>query len=310
MSEPLLEEYLTSLAKLEGYAPATVHRHRRVCCAWAQHLASGKGAVITKAQPEDLLAFISHRGEQGASETTIRSELCVLRTLYEWLLRYRKILLNPAASLPHLICVPAQEKLWLTVEECFRLLASFDSSSPSGLRDRMTVALLWSTGLRNRELVTLRWRDVDLDEGTLLVRHGKGGKQRQVFLNDRVRADLVSYRDRLGGHRDDPIIFAIGGRSLPEPGQRKPLSASRLVELIRTRASAAGLDKPVNPLTFRHTFATHMYEAGASVEEIKEMLGHDDESETSVYLHVTLEAARQLLADHVANPGRYPGTGW
>jgi site-specific recombinase XerD len=309
MSERLVEEYLTSLEKLQGFACATVDRHRRVCSGWVKYLVSTRGVEVGRAEPEDLLAFVSRRSEEGAAEATIRSELCVLRTLYEWLLRFRKIVVNPAASLPRLICLPAREKLWLTVEECFRLVESFDTSTPTGLRDQLIVALLWSTGLRNRELVGLRWEDVDLDEGTLLVRRGKGGKQRQVFLNDRVCQDLVSYRQSLGWKRDEPVFFAIG-QALPEPGSRRPLSASRLVEVISQRAAAAGLAKQVNPLTFRHTFATHMYEAGTTVEEIKEMLGHDDESETSVYLHVTLDAARQLLADHVANPDRYAGESW
>ena len=69
--------------------------------------------------------------------------------------------------------------------------------------------------------------------------------------------------------------------------------------------AVAGLDKPISPMTFRHTFATHMYHVGTTIEDIKELLGHDDETESTVYIHVTLDAARKLLEDHVANPDRY-----
>jgi site-specific recombinase XerD len=306
MDEALIAEYLASLAKLEGFTAASLDRHRRVCQRWLERLAAKCGRSLEETLPKDLLAFISERGSQGVTALTIRSELCVLRTFYDWLFRYRKILWNPAVSLPRMICQPPREKLWLTVEESFRLLEAIDTSEPIGLRDSVIVALLWSTGLRNRELVSLCWRDLDLEQGALLVRCGKGGKQRQVFLNDRVREDLGRYRQELDGGPDDPVFFAIGAQVLPV-GKRRPLSASRLVELIRARAVSVGLAKPINPLTFRHTFATHMYEVGATVEEIKEMLGHDAESETTIYIHVTLAAARQLLAEHTANPLKY---GW
>ena len=85
-----------------------------------------------------------------------------------------------------------------------------------------------------------------------------------------------------------------------------PLSGSRLVEIIRAHArSVVGLAKPINPLTFRHTFATHMYQVGTTMEDIKELLGHDDETESTIYVHVTLDAARKLLEDHVANPEKF-----
>lgn len=252
--------------------------------------------------PVDLLAFVEHRSRAGVKSATVRHDLCVLRTLYGYLFTHRLVNVNPAASLPEMICAPVKEKAFLTVEECFQLLEAADTSTAIGLRSYVILALLWSVGLRNRELCTLTWQDVDLEQGTLLVRHGKGGKQRQLFLNERVLDDLSAWHRKVDGAGSSPVFFAMGRGQVPPQGERAPLSASRLVETVREHARSAGLDKPVNPLTFRHTFATHMFEAGATMDEIKELLGHDDETESTIYVHVTLDAAKQLLNDHVANP--------
>jgi len=166
------------------------------------------------------------------------------------------------------------------------------------------VALLWSTGLRNGELCTLEWRDINIEEGTLLVRKGKGGKQRQLFLNDRIWQDLIRYRHKIGGNECSPVFYAFSQNASSRKKHAR-LSQSRLVEIIREHSHAVGLKKGINPLTFRHTFATHMYEAGVSMEDIKEMLGHDDETETTIYVHISIDTAKGFLNDHIANPAKY-----
>ena len=213
MSDELITEYLASLQKLEGYASRTIDRHRRVCRRWQDLLGEERGSTIERAQPEDLLTFVERRTADSVKDSTIRQELCVLRILYDWLHRYQRIESNPAASLPQMICVPPRDKQWLTVEECFQLLEAFDTSDAIGLRNYVMVALLWSTGLRNSELCALSWRDVDLEEECLVVRRGKGGKQRQLFLNERLLDDLLMYHRQLGGLPEDPVFFAIGASS-------------------------------------------------------------------------------------------------
>jgi site-specific recombinase XerD len=307
MSAPLVARYLASLETLAGRCPGTIERHRRILDRWVAHLGQ-HGHTVVQAWPADLLAFVEQRAHAGAGEATIRGELCVLRTFSAWMERAGLSQGSPAAALPVMICSPVREKAFLTVAECFALLATCDPATPRGRRDATMIALLWSTGLRTRELLALRWRDVDLADEVLLVRRGKGGKQRQLFLNQRVAEDLRQYRVSRGGGEDDPVFCALAGDA-PREGRTTALSATRLVGIVRAHAGAAGLDKPVSPMTLRHTFATHMYEAGATLEEIKEMLGHDCETETTVYVHVTLAAVRRLLAEHVANPSRDTGRG-
>lgn len=297
--DKLLAEYLETCKRLAGFKPRTLAIHRRICSSWCAFLAEHSTHSLDFADPEDLLAFIEHRERAGVKTSTIRGELCVLRGLYRYLHLHGKILWDPAASLPKMICDPPAEKEYLTIEECVSILKSFDTTKEQGLRSYVIVALLWSTGLRNRELGALTWADIDLDEATLLVRYGKGGKQRQLFLNERLQKDLMAYRARLGGEDHEPVFFSI------REGKRQHLSASRTIEIVRESARSAGITRPVTPLTFRHTFATHMFEAGATTEEIKELLGHDDETETTIYIHVSLDAAKRLLNDHLANPFQY-----
>jgi len=301
----LISEYLEYLEHMCGFGVRTLKRHRRVCGVWENFLNRRQNKHILEAIPADLLAFIQFRQETGRlNHATLSGELCVLRTLYAYLFDFQKMPSNPAAALPELICEPPAEKEWLTVNECFRLLKAFDLSDPIQLRNYTMVALLWATGLRSGELCALEWRDIDLKEGKLLVRKGKGGKQRQLFLNDRILQDLIRYRLKAGGNERSPVFYAFSQNASSRKKHAR-LSQSRLVEIIREHSRTVGLKKAINPLTFRHTFATHMYEAGVRMEDIKEMLGHDDETETTIYVHISIEAARRFLNDHIANPQKY-----
>jgi len=300
----LITEYLEYLERMCGFGVRTLKRHQRVCGVWKNFLSKKKNKHIIEAMPEDLLAYIEFRQETGrVKHTTLSGELCVIRTLYAYLFDYHKMSSNPAAALPELICEPPAEKAHLTVKECFELLNAFSITELVGLRNYTIVALLWSTGLRNGELCALDWRDINLKEGTLLVRKGKGGKQRQLFLHDRIWQDMIRYHLKMGGNDRSPVFYSFS-QNASSTKKHARLSQSRLVQIIREHGSAVGLKKAINPLTFRHTFATHMFEAGVSMEDIKEMLGHDDETETTIYVHVSIDTAKRFLNDHIANPAQ------
>jgi integrase/recombinase XerC len=300
----LIAEYLEYLKHSCGFAIRTLKLHKRVCKAWDQFL-STKINKVTGATPADIIDYIDSRQQTGKiKNATISRELCVIRTLYAYLFDYQKMTSNPAASVPELICEPPEEKVYLTIDECFDLLKAFNTDDLIGLRDYTVAALLWSTGLRNGELCALDWRDIDLKEGTLLVRKGKGGKQRRLFLNDRIWKDLIRYRQQMQGDENSLVFYAFS-KNGSSTKKHARLSQSRVVEIIRKHGRAIGLKKAINPLTFRHTFATHMYEAGVSIQDIKEMLGHDDETETTIYVHISIDGAKHFLNDHMANPKKY-----
>lgn len=300
----LITEYLEYLEHSCGFAIRTLKVHKRVCNVWDQFLSTKMNKVV-EAAPADIIDYIDSRQQSGKiKNATISIELCVIRTFYAYLFDYQKMTSNPAVSLPELICEPPEEKAYLTTDECFALLKAFNTDDLIGLRNYTMTALLWSTGLRNGELCALNRRDIDLEEGTLLVRKGKGGKQRQLFLNDRIWKDLIRYRQQIQGDEYSPVFYAFSKNGSSTKKQAR-LSQSRVVEIIRKHGRAIGLKKAINPLTFRHTFATHMYEAGVSIQDIKEMLGHDDETETTIYVHISIDGAKAFLNDHIANPKKY-----
>jgi len=274
----IIDEYISYLENLCGFAKATLKQHLRICTLWADFLTSTRDKKLFTAEPIDLLDYIKFRQKSGkVKNTTISKELCVLRTLYAYLQDFKKIELNPAASLPELICEPPAEKKYLTVNECFKLLESIKTDTLIGLRDHTIIALLWSTGLRSSELCALDRNDIDLREGSLIVRKGKGGKQRQVFFNNKMLEMLTHYWVMFPGDTDTPLFHAFSKNGSNKKKHAR-LSLSRLADIARERSKTAGITKKVSPLTFRHTFATHMYEAGVTMKDIKEMLGHDDET--------------------------------
>ena len=304
-TDSIIADYLKYLDHMCGFAQRTINKHKRVCTIWKEFLTKSEHNYILDAKPAQLLTFIHYRQCVGKIKNTcIFGELCVLRSLYSYLFDFQKISSNPAAALPKLVCEPTAEKEYLSVSECFTLLRAFDRSTPIGLRNYTIMALLWSIGLRNSELCALNWADINLKKGTLLVRKGKGGKQRQLFLNDRVLHDLLRYRQKIEDNETKSVFYAFS-QNASRKKKNACLSQSRLVEIIREHGKAAGISKRINPLTFRHTFATHMYDAGVTIADIKEMLGHDDETETSIYIHISMERVRDFLTDHIAHPQKY-----
>jgi len=302
---PAIDEYIEYLENMCGFAIRTIKQHQRVCRLWIKFLSKMENKELFMAEPMDILDFIGFRQKQGkVKNVTISKELCVIRTLYKWLQDFKKLKLNPAASLPELICEPPAEKKYLTVKECFDLLSSIDTDTLIGLRDHTIIALLWATGLRSSEICALDRQDIDLRERCLIVKKGKGGKQRQVFYNNKMNEFLTRYRILVQGSGDTPL-FHVFSRNGSNRVKNARLSQSRLVEIVRQKSMDAGITKKVSPVTFRHTFATHMYEAGVTMQDIKEILGHDDETETTIYVHISIDTARRFLENHIANPAKY-----
>ena len=185
------------------------------------------------------------------------------------------------------------ERLYLSVAESMQLLNSFDRQTAVGLRDFTMLATLWSTGIRPEECSDLCWKDINFDEGTLLVRKGKGDKQRQVFLNERIWDTLQEYAWTVEYEDEDPVFFVIRGAKIPKV--KKAFQTKSLNDLVKRVSKKAGLEKNICTMTFRHTFATHMFEAGVPIDDIKEMLGHERETETCIYIHITVDGVKSLL---------------
>jgi site-specific recombinase XerD len=227
---------------------------------------------------------------QGYAPTSIARNLSTLRTFFRFLLREAEIPRNP------LLLIPAPKGVTklpnvLSVEEIERLITAPDSCTPLGLRDRALFEVLYATGLRVSELLSICLGDIDWEKRTIRVM-GKGSKERLVLLGDLAVDALRTYveegRPRLRAGREERALF------LSYLGQ--PLSTRGFHLILRETLSRAGITRRVTPHTLRHSFATHLLEGGADLRVVQELLGHASVSTTQVYTHVSDGYLREVYS--------------
>jgi integrase/recombinase XerD len=227
------------------------------------------------------------------ASVTQQQRLLAITAFFRWLVRGGVLAANPAADLEMPRLPQRLPKYWLTVAEIEQLLRHVALYGEIGIRDQAIIEVLYSTGLRRAELIALKVRDVDTRSGTVLVREGKGRKDRFVPIGERALAWLAKYWDEvraawLAGPDDGTLWLRPDG---------KPLRANQLTDRMKKLIAEAGIDKPGACHIFRHSLATHMLEHGADVRFVQAILGHAQLSTTAVYTHV---AIGQLKAVHAA----------
>ena len=221
------------------------------------------------------------------------ARLIAVKGFFKWLTRQNHILYNPASELD----LPRRErrlpKAILNADEMAQLLDVPDTEEPLGLRDRAIMETLYSTGMRRAELVNLDVYDLDEGRKTLLIRQGKGGKDRMVPIGERALSWLVRYRDEvrpsLMTHHQQLALF------LTHQGER--YAPNGMSYKIRTYLKKSQVPKSGGCHLFRHTMATQMLENGADIRFIQELLGHAKLETTQIYTHVSIA---QLQAIHAA----------
>lgn len=295
----LIASFLEYIDKLRNYSSLTLNTCKVLCRRWSEYLLTQGVDSIKNAESKHVLAWIELRQTiDTVCDRTIESELCTLRTFYEYLIAFHGPSGDPCRCLPDFICKPAAEQDYVSVNEVFKMLDTFDKKNIIEYRNYVIVALLWSTGLRSFELRAIKWCDIDLVEGVLLVRKGKGNKQRQMFLNDRILEDLRIYRKKiLAG--EDTSLFCTYPNSKKKEICEVQLSNQQLLDILHNAARSAGIKMRLTSQMLRHSFATHMYEAEIEIADIAEMMGHAHRTETSGYIHVSPKAAKALLNNHI-----------
>ncbi|HVO24844.1 MAG TPA: tyrosine recombinase XerC [Candidatus Margulisiibacteriota bacterium] len=218
------------------------------------------------------------------SKTSVGRKLSAWKQFFRFLLRRGAISRDPTAG----IATPKKRQqlpVHLTVDDTFRLLEAPPKDTPAGLRDRALLEVVYSCGLRVAELVGLDWTDID--GGLELVRvRGKGGKERLVPIGRKALAALEAYRGRVADLcprrlRDEKAVF------LNRRGQR--LTTRTVARLVDHYVAASGIATKASPHALRHSFATHLLNAGADLRAIQELLGHASLSTTQKYTHVNLD---------------------
>ena len=230
-------------------------------------------------------AFLASFGSDGARATTLMRKLAALRTFYRFLQREGLAVDNPfaflrgprkAKTLPKVLSVSDVE---LLIAQPAKDFAAKRIGEHASLRDTAVFETLYSTGCRISELIALRWRDIDFGRGTAIVT-GKGSKDRLVVIGSRAREALSRLREcSAGGEGDFVFLSDRGAQASPRFIERR----------MKTYLAEAGLSQELTPHKLRHSFATHLLDAGADLRSVQEMLGHSSLSTTQVYTHVSVE---------------------
>lgn len=240
-----------------------------------------------KAKEEDLTRFIRQQSRAGLSPRSLARLISSLKSFYKFLVLDDMVTKNPAINI-------SSPKIWLklpqflTVKEVELLLRQPDESEDRGIRDKAMLELLYATGLRVSELVALKLKDLNLEDGFLLCR-GKGGKERIVPFGGKalqaVRIYLEDSRSKLLKKPNNSLFLTGRGTAFTRQGFWK---------LLKSYATKAGLDLKISPHILRHSFATHLLERGADLRAVQLMLGHTQITTTQIYTHVSRERLRKV----------------
>jgi integrase/recombinase XerD len=271
LSENSVEAYLNDVEKLEKHIND-----------------SGKDIGPTEITYNDLKAFLTWYGIDNQNTRTQSRTLSGIRAFYKYLLIEGEIDENPATLIESpKIGLKLPEVL--SVAEIDNMIDQIDLSRPEGHRNKAIIETLYGCGLRVSELVNLRLTDIHYKEEFIVVT-GKGDKQRLVPVSSKALKEIDIYkhhRNQLTKIHDQNILF------LNRRGSR--LTRAMIFTMIKDLAAKAGILKNISPHTFRHSFATHMIEAGADLRAVQEMLGHESILTTEIYTHIDRSFLRDTL---------------
>lgn len=287
--ERLIRVYIESLAVEKGFSENTCRGYRHDLEQFLNYLAENRRARGGGPVDIDWVDNLTIRGYLGYlhkrnKKTTIARKLSALRSFFHFLVKRGVTEENPAES----ILTPKQEKTipsYLPVDEMFRLLDSISTSGMLDLRNRAIFETLYSCGIRVSELVGLNTMDVDFRQALIRVL-GKGSQERIVPIGKNALAAIKTYRQVL--QKECGISKEISGPLFLNKNKGR-LTARSVARILDQLVKACGLLTPVSPHTLRHTFATHMLDAGADLRVVQELLGHKSLSTTQKYTHVSID---------------------
>jgi integrase/recombinase XerD len=290
--QAVIEGFADALWMERGLSPNTLAAYQSDLRAFALWIDRERGRRLAEAERLDLLDYLALLSIQGRKPRSAARLLSCLRQFYQHLLRQGLVREDPSARVdaPKL-GRPLPKSL--TEGEVEALLRAPDTSDPRGHRDRTMLEVLYASGLRVTELVTLTPSQVSLTQGVLRVM-GKGSKERLVPLGEDAVDWVADYvraprQDLLGGRVSDYLF----------PTSRSDrMTRQAFWQLIKRYAVQAGVGKPLSPHTLRHAFATHLLNHGADLRVVQMLLGHSDLSTTQIYTHVARERLKQLHARH------------
>ena len=282
----LFKEYAYYLKIERGLSPNTVAGY----CSDVTRFFDESGLEAGCVQSADIIDYLSARAGALSKRSQARL-LSAFRSFYDWMILEGNVKENPCDGVdPPKIGRYLPEVL--SVEEVDAIIASVDTSTPMGLRDRAILEVLYGCGLRVSEAVNLKLSNIYAREGFVRI-VGKGDKERIVPLGEMAAEAIEAWmgaRPEPDGGCEDFVFLNRFGR---------PLSRVSMFNMVKKQALLAGVRKEISPHTFRHSFATHLVENGADLRVVQEMLGHESILTTEIYTHIESSTWQgSILAHH------------
>jgi integrase/recombinase XerC len=295
--DEFLNMFLEFLASEKGYSRNTCRGYRHDIGEFVHIVARMGGGTATearKALAPGQITVLMIRGYLTAlhkknSKATIARKLSAVRSFFKYLVKHGFLQNSPAEQ----VMTPKQSRhipVYLSVDEMLRMLDGISVDTLFGARDRAMFETIYSSGLRVSELAGMNVADVDFSGGMIRV-VGKGDKERRVPVGGHALAAIEAYRKRLAGETGigmDPE----GALFLNKYGNR--LTTRSMARILEKIARQCGIPVPVSPHALRHSFATHMLDAGADLKVVQELLGHESLATTQKYTHVSISRLMEM----------------
>jgi integrase/recombinase XerD len=287
-SDELLDRYYNYLSVERRLSANTLESYGSDIKKYLSFLKSRNDRSIVTSTRLDLLAFVNFEKKRGLSSRSCARALSCIKTFFKFLVQDGVLKKSPILDVE----TPRLEKQLpsvLSVDEVEALIAAPDIDSPLGLRDRALFELLYATGLRVSELVSLTVNAINVDAGFVLVM-GKGSKERVIPVGEEalkwLRRHLLEARQLILRTRTSKYMFTnrFGAR----------LSRQGFWKIVKKYCLKAGIVKKISPHTLRHSFASHLLAGGADLRSVQTMLGHEDISTTQIYTHVEKERLKTI----------------
>jgi integrase/recombinase XerC len=297
--QDLIDGFIETLLSAKGYSTNTCRAYRHDLEAFVQYLAGERDGIQKNtdvaskvlAADVDALAIRGYLGilHKRNQKATIARKLAALRSFFRHLVKEGIIKDDPTS----LILTPKHQRAiptYLVIDDMFRLLDTVATDTLLGQRNRAIFETIYSCGLRVSELAQLDVQNVDMPGGCIKV-YGKGAKERLVPVGQKALASIQAYRQRL--HADTGIAPTAEGPLFLNKNKGR-LSARSIARILNKLAEQCGLPVPVSPHALRHTFATHLLDAGADLRAVQELLGHKSLSTTQRYTHVSIDRLMEV----------------
>lgn len=292
LETPEIDDFVDALWLEDGLSKNTLAAYRRDLALFAHWLQAQRSKPLNAALENDLQAYMGARLSDRGKATSANRRLTVFKRYYRWALREHRIAADPSLRLAPARQMPRAIKT-LSEKQVDDLLAAPEVDTPLGLRDRAMLELMYASGLRVSELVSLKVFELSLNDGVIRVL-GKGSKERLVPFGGEARRWIERYL-----HDARPLI--LDGQQTPDlfvTARGAGMTRVMFWIIVKKNALAAGIHVPLSPHTLRHAFATHLLNHGADLRAVQLLLGHADISTTTIYTHVARERLKQMHARH------------